>query len=280
MRRGGTTIAAVATPAGVGAVAVIRISGPSAFEVARAVNGVGATVSPRRARVRRLRDAGGAPLDEALTIAFSAPASFTGEDVVELHCHGGALTSRRVLEALFAAGATAAEPGEFTARALANGRLDLTQAEAIADVIRAEGDAAHRLAQEQLRGGLRAAVEPLTRALADLLVRVEAAIDFSLEEHVYSVSSDEVVALAAPIAAGLDRLLSTYAAGRRIREGVRVAIVGYPNAGKSSLLNRWLSEERALVSPIPGTTRDTVEEVVERGCRGSADRHGGAARRR
>lgn len=201
-------------------------------------------------------------LDQALVLPFLAPASFTGEDVVELHCHGGRVTLRRVLDACLAEGAEPAEPGEFSRRAMLNGKLDLVQVEAIADIIHAESEAAQRLAQSHLAGRLSGAIDEAKEALAELVTLVEAAIDFSLEEHVYSISAEAIVErLAAPLAT-IRALLATYDAGRMQAEGVRVAIVGLPNAGKSTLLNHLLGEERAIVTDVAGTTRDTIEEAI------------------
>ncbi len=170
---------------------------------------------------------------------------------------------RAVFEAVIAEGAVPAEPGEFSRRAFMNGRLDLLQVEAIADVIHAGSEASRRLAQQHLAGGLSKAVDALKAPLAELMMLVEAAIDFSLEEHVYSISADEIVARGQPVADGIEALLGTWDAGRMKRDGVRVAIVGRPNAGKSSLLNHLLGQDRALVTEVAGTTRDYIEEVLQ-----------------
>lgn len=261
----GDTIAALATPWGEGALGVVRISGPDAFEVCRRIGGLGpGAAESHRARVRTLH----APhdradvLDQALVLPFVGPASFTGEDVVELHCHGGDVTLRRVLDALAACDVRTAEPGEFSRRALLNGKLDVVQVEAIADVIHAESEAAQRLAQSHLAGRLSNEIDALKAALAELVTLVEAAIDFSLEEHVYSISAESIVERLTPVRDGIAALLATYDAGRMRRDGVRVAIVGPPNAGKSTLLNRLLREERAIVTAVAGTTRDTIEESL------------------
>lgn len=257
------TIAALATPWGAGALAVIRISGPGALSIVRGLGGLPSTeVESHRALLRTLRTPDGDPLDQALVLPFVGPRSFTGEDVVELHCHGGEVTVRRVLDALHRAGARAAEPGEFSRRALLNGKLDVVQVEAIADVVHAESEAAQRLAQAHLAGRLSAEIDRLKAALVELVVLVEAAIDFSLEEHVFTIGPAEIADRLAPVASGVAALLETYDAGRLCRDGVRVAIVGPPNAGKSTLLNRLLRHERAIVTEVPGTTRDTIEESV------------------
>lgn len=259
------TIAAIATPSGTGALGVIRISGPESETILAALTPGATLPHPRRAALRTLRDTSGEPLDEALVLHFPAPRSFTGEAVVELHCHGGRITLQRVLDAVLAAGARPADPGAFSRRALHNGRLDLLQVEAIAEMIHASSEAAQRQAVAHLQGRLSAALAPLRESLVALMVSVEAAIDFSLEEHVYSITGAEIAARCAPIAAGLRALLGTWDAGRLLREGVGVAIVGRPNAGKSSLLNHLLGEERALVTAVAGTTRDWIEETLRTG---------------
>lgn len=255
------TIAAIATPAGVGAIGVIRLSGPAAFQVLGSLASIPSPIPSHVALLRTLRSNGDV-LDQALVLPFVGPASFTGEDVVELHCHGGAVTVQRVLDAVLAAGCRTAEPGEFSRRAMLNGKLDLVQVEAIADVIHAESEAAHRLAQSHLAGRLSAEIDTAKGALFHTVTLVEAGIDFSLEEHVYSISGEEISAQLAPVIAQIEGLLATYDAGRLQHDGVKVAIVGRPNAGKSTLLNHWLGEERAIVTDIPGTTRDTVEGAI------------------
>ncbi len=209
-----------------------------------------------------LRDRMGAVLDRALVIRFVAPVSYTGEDVVELHCHGGVLVTQKVLEALLAAGARPAEPGEFTQRAFLNGKMDLTQAEAVMDLIQAQSSLALRAANEQLEGFIGEAVSQMRQELIEVLAHVEAYIDFPEED----ISPDVGEALRSRITAvreKCERLLSTSEHGRILRQGARTVICGEPNVGKSSLLNVLLGFERAIVSPVAGTTRDTIEEVVQ-----------------
>lgn len=257
------TIAAIATAPGAGAIGVIRVSGPDAFALVRTLwRGLPDPPTSHHARLATLVGPDGAVLDHALVLPFVGPRSFTGDDVVELHCHGGRVTLEGVLRALLDAGARAAEPGAFTRRALETGKLDLVQAEAIADVIHAESRAAHEHAQSHLAGRLSAEIDAAKAALAETLTLVEAAIDFSLEEHVYSIDGDEIADRLAPAIARVEALLATYGSGRLVREGVRVALAGRPNAGKSTLLNHWLGLERAIVTDVPGTTRDYLEESM------------------
>lgn len=253
------TIAAVATPAGVGALSIVRMSGPAARDVLRACTG--RELQPRRATLVRVRDAAGRVLDECVATWFAAPASFTGEDVVELCCHGGALVTQLVLERLLACGASPAEPGEFSRRAFENGRLDLTQAEAVMDIIQAGSELALRAAQHQLQGAICKPVEAAVDALLNVTAHVEAYIDFP-EEDISPHTQQQLTESLEAVCAELRQLLSTADRGRYLREGVRTAIIGAPNAGKSSLLNRLAGYDRAIVSPTAGTTRDTVEECI------------------
>lgn len=253
------TIAAIATPPGSGAIAVIRISGPQSTAVLQAC--IGKVTQPRRATLAYVRDAQGCVVDEVVATYFSAPASYTGEDVVELSCHGGMLVTRRVLERLLQCGARPAEPGEFTRRAFENGRMDLTRAEAVMDVINAGSDLALRAAQNQLHGAIFRKVESAVDRLISVAAHVEAYIDFP-EEDIAPDTTQELVEAVDAVCAELRLLLATADEGRLLREGIRTAIVGAPNVGKSSLLNMLLGYERAIVSDIAGTTRDTIEESV------------------
>ncbi len=259
-----STIAALATPPGVGALAIIRVSGPQALEVVQACTQRPHPLEPRRATLVRVRSASGLVLDEAVATWFAAPASFTGEDVVELCCHGGLLVVRRVLERLLACGARPAEPGEFSRRAFENGKLDLTQAEAVMDVISAGSDLALRAAHNQLHGVLSRRVEEAADRLLSITAHVEAYIDFPEEDIAPDTCSSLLAGLDA-VATSLRALLATADEGRLLREGVRTAIIGAPNVGKSSLLNCLLGYERAIVSPTAGTTRDTVEASLSLG---------------
>lgn len=256
------TIAAIATPAGSGAIAVIRMSGPAATAVLQACTG--RVTEPRRATLAYVRDARGQVIDEVVVTRFVSPASYTGEDVVELSCHGGMLVTRRVLERLLQCGARPAEPGEFTRRAFENGRMDLTRAEAVMDVINAGSDLALRAAQNQLHGAIFRKVESAVDRLISVAAHVEAYIDFP-EEDIAPDTTQELVAAIDGVVADLRALLATADEGRLLREGIRTAIIGAPNVGKSSLLNMLLGYERAIVSDTAGTTRDTIEESVSLG---------------
>jgi len=257
----GDTIAAVSTPPGEGAVALIRISGPDSLEVLDQVfRRQGGELLPRRATLGEIFE-DEAIIDQVLTTVFRAPSSYTGEDMVEIGCHGGILLAAHVLELVLKAGARAAEPGEFTQRAFLNGKLDLTRAEAVMDIISARTPLALRAAAEQLRGRLGDAIAGVRADILQTVAHVEAWIDFP--EEGIDPATGEI--LSGKITSALERvaaLLATADDGRILREGVRVAIVGRPNAGKSSLLNRLLGMDRAIVSPVPGTTRDTIEETA------------------
>jgi tRNA modification GTPase len=253
------TIAALSTPPGEGAIAVVRISGPDALTIAAKIFR-GAKPEPRVATFGRIVD-GDEIVDEVVLTAFHAPASYTAEHVIEIGCHGGVLISARVLQTVLAAGARAAGPGEFTQRAFINGKMDLTQAEAVMDLIRAQTPLAARAAAEQLQGRIGVRIMEIREALLNIVAHVEAYIDFPDED----IDPDTGAAMRSRMTSALDSindLLATADDGRILREGVRLAICGRPNAGKSSLLNCLLGYERAIVSPTPGTTRDTIEESL------------------
>ena len=256
-------IAAIATAPGTGAISVIRVSGSGAAYLVQKCTG-GKVLQPRYATLVRVRDARERVIDECVATYFAAPASFTGEDTVELSCHGGMLVTRRVLERLLACGARPAEPGEFSRRAFENGKLDLTQAEAVMDIISAGSDLALRAAQNQLQGAIGTRVAAAADILINVAAHVEAYIDFP-EEDISPDTTGALLTQLDEVEEILQRLLATADEGRLLREGVRTAIVGAPNVGKSSLLNMLLGYERAIVSSTAGTTRDTIEENVTLG---------------
>lgn len=255
------TIAAPATPAAPGAVAVMRVSGPRAVEVAGTIfRGRRPLAEVPAGRVVRGRiEHRGAVLDEVLCTVFRGPRSYTGEDVVEISGHGGVVVSRLVLQALLDSGARPARAGEFTERAFMNGKMDLTQAEAVMDLIAARGEASALAAAGQLEGRLGRVVEKLRGDAIEALAHLEAFIDFP-EEGIDAESGEALRKRVEGLQSAVARLLSTADDGRMLREGVRLVIYGEPNAGKSSLLNLLLGYDRAMVSEIPGTTRDTIEE--------------------
>ena len=251
------TIAALATAPGIGAIAVIRLSGSAARAIARELTG--REPRPRIADVRTFRDPQGTTLDRGLVLFFPAPSSFTGEDVVELHCHGGRFVSDAVLAAALRSGARAAEPGEFTLRAFLNDKIDLVQAEAIADLVASGSAQAARAAMRSLEGEFSSAVAEFQRALTTLRVRIEAWLDFPDEELPFDAAPECEAELGA-LVAKLDALSARARSGRALRDGLSVAIAGPPNAGKSSLLNRLAGYDAAIVTEIPGTTRDPLRE--------------------
>ena len=253
------TIAAIATPAGRGGIGVVRVSGPAVPRIAAAI--LKALPQPRRATFSGFRNRDGEAIDEGLALYFPAPHSYTGEAVLELQGHGGPVVMQGLLRACLDAGARLAEPGEFTRRAFLEGKLDLAQAEAVADLIEAASAEAARSALRSLSGEFSAAIGALQARLVDLRALTEAMLDFP-EEEVDALHREDAAARLAQVRQSLGEVLAKSRQGSLLRAGIHVVLAGRPNVGKSSLLNRLAGEERAIVTPIPGTTRDALREPI------------------
>lgn len=257
------TIVALSTPPGRSGIGVIRLSGDDSLGYVRGLlRDEQFTPEPNRVTLRILRDTeSDEALDQALLTYFKAPHSFTGEDIIELSCHGSPVILLRVIDALLHLGARVANPGEFTLRALSNGRMNLTQAEAVRDLIDAQTHAAARQAARQLGGELSSRIQPVKDELIKIIVPLESAIEF-VEDDLPDVEIEKIGLHLKRLASDLETLANTFRAGRLLKEGLKVALIGCPNAGKSSLFNKLLSSERAIVTDIPGTTRDSLSEVL------------------
>ena len=257
------TICALATATG-GALGIIRVSGPQAFDAVSAICSIRCSaVAANTVHFTRIMTPSGEALDEVLVSVFRAPHSYTGEDSVEISCHGSQYIMNKVLELLVDNGCRMANPGEFTQRAYLNGKMDLSQAEAVADLIASTNKATHRLAMSQLRGGISTELSRLREQLLKLTSLLELELDFSDHEDLEFADRSELLALAQKIDDHIVHLAQTFHAGNALKNGIPVAIVGAPNVGKSTLLNALVGEERAIVSDIQGTTRDAIEDTIQ-----------------
>lgn len=259
------TIVAMATPAGAGAIAVIRLSGPQAVTIASSIfsSVSGKELAKQKTHTVHLghiKD-GEKVLDEVLTTIFKNPNSYTGEDVVEISCHGSSYIQQEIIQLCLRKGCRMAQAGEFTLRAFLNGKMDLSQAEAVADLIASDSAASHQLAIQQMRGGFSSEIKKLREELLNFASLIELELDFA-EEDVEFANREEFQKLISKITHVLKRLIDSFATGNVLKNGIPVAIVGEPNVGKSTLLNALLNEERAIVSDIAGTTRDTIEDEI------------------
>lgn len=261
------TIVAISTPPGHGGIGIVRLSGPDSRRIASAVLRFPRGEPEWRSwavRLAELPEDGGEAVDRAVVTFFAAPRSYTAEDMIEISCHGSPVVLRYCVERACAAGARLAEPGEFTLRAYLNGRIDLPQAEAVRDLIEATTLYQARVAAQQVDGSVSRRLKPLKDGLVELIALLEAGIDFA-EDDVSVATAEEIARRADPVAQGLRKLINSFAYGKLVHSGVTMAIVGRPNVGKSSLFNRLLEQDRAIVTDVPGTTRDLVSEVASVG---------------
>ncbi|HKE56404.1 MAG TPA: tRNA uridine-5-carboxymethylaminomethyl(34) synthesis GTPase MnmE [Pyrinomonadaceae bacterium] len=257
-----STIVALSTPRGRGALGVVRLSGPEALRIANQLTGSIAEFEPKRVTLAKLLERDGAVIDEMLVTYFKAPHSLTGEDVIEFSCHGSPAVLRKLIDLTLSLGAQLAGPGEFTLRALANGKVNLAQAEAIRDLISAQTEAAAKQAALQLNGELSRALEPLKQQLVDVIVVLESALEF-VEDDLPAPQLERLDQELGLVQAKTEELAASYRMGHLLQDGLKVAIAGSPNVGKSSLFNKLVERDRAIVTELPGTTRDTLSETID-----------------
>ncbi|HEX6730070.1 MAG TPA: tRNA uridine-5-carboxymethylaminomethyl(34) synthesis GTPase MnmE [Pyrinomonadaceae bacterium] len=259
-----STIVALSTPKGRGAIGVIRLSGPLSPPIANALTGVSSGFEPRKATLAHVLDQNGTVLDEVIVTYFKSPQSLTGEDVVEIACHGSPAVIRQIIDASLDLGARLAGPGEFTLRAVANRKINLAEAEAIRDLIESQTQAAAKQAARQLNGELSKTLDPLKKSLVEVIVVLESALEF-VEDDLPPAEANALVDQLVQVVHRLELLESSYAKGQLLHDGVRIAITGPPNVGKSSLFNMLVTRDRAIVTDVPGTTRDTLTEALDIG---------------